>query len=181
MRMFWIGSKKLPGHILFLWIRVYWFDIALSLCLTVGSKHLVLRAWPPYWTSLNDFMMRRRRLLGEDFQVLSSSRWRVVEDLAVCCKGGNGINVKLGLRHYMLAENGVYRGGDWRMNNYYRYRKRKRNLNFSVYTTYDCESPNTVSYPIWKCGLISPELSRDLVWVVSHLEICVISLRLTLW
>ena len=146
MTVFWIGSKKLPGYTLFWWIRIYWFDIALSLFLTVGSKHLVLRAWPPYWTSLNDFMMRRRRLLGEDFQVLSSSRWRVVEELAIHCKGGN----KLGLGHYMLAENGVYCGGYWRMNNDYRYRKRKRNLNFSVYTTYDCESPNKDSYPVWK-------------------------------
>lgn len=91
-------------------------------------------------------MMRRRRLLGEDFQVLSSSRWRVVEELAIRCKGGN----KLGVGHYMLAENGVYRGGYWRMNNDYRYGKRKRNLNFSVYTTYDCESASKDSYPVWK-------------------------------
>ena len=50
----------------------------------------------------------------------------------------------------MLAENGVYRGGYWRMNNDYRYGKRKRNLNFSVYTTYDCESASKDSYPVWK-------------------------------
>lgn len=53
-----------------------WFNIALSrLSLTVGCKHLVLRAWPPYWTSLNDSMMRKRRFLGEDLHVLISEWW----------------------------------------------------------------------------------------------------------
>lgn len=163
MRMFWIGSKKLPGYTLFLWIRIYWFDIALSLFLTVGSKHLVLRAWPPYWTSLNDFMMRRRRLLGKDFQVLSSSRWRVVEGLAVCCKGGN----KLGLGHYMLAENGVYHGGDWRMNNDYRYRKRKRNLNFSYIPHMIVSLPTQVL--IQSGNRIWLDQSYPVIWSGSYL------------
>ena len=34
----------------------------------------------------------------------------------------------------LLAENGVYHRGDWRMNDDYRYRKR-RNLNFTVNNT----------------------------------------------
>lgn len=55
---------------------------------------MVLRAWPLYWISLNDSMMRERRLLGEDFQLLTYFRWRVVGNLAVCSIGENATKMR---------------------------------------------------------------------------------------
>lgn len=64
----WTGSRG--SRVNFVWlIRAYYFDLILCdlLSLTVGFRRLVLRVWPLYWTSSNDFWTRKMRLLGKDF------------------------------------------------------------------------------------------------------------------